>query len=237
MKRRSADVGVTAVADAELQADVMRFVAILALCLVAISTLVEDRPGAAEIPAPIPGPASPAPDSGTAASPPATPDTLPAAGGADRSPPRAAATEVVPLSSLRVPDHGHDHPSLDPAPPPARDQGGLSLRFATDAALLRLAARGDAKVFALAGREALELDLSDGVRFRSSRPPQSYYAMSPGTVPGLLLRAYPGPADPIWGVTLPDRTAADIDAHLARADSGVLVIDSAGRVSLETPDG
>lgn len=235
MKRRSADVGVTAVADAELQADVMRFVAILALCLVAISTLVDDRPGNAEVPAPIPEPASPAPVSGTAASPHATPDTLSAVGGADRSPSRAATTGVVAPSPPPVPAQDHDRPPDDPAPAP--DQAGLSLRFATDAALLRLAARGDVKVFALAGGEALELDLSDGVRFRPARPPQSYYAMSPGTVPGLLLRAYQGPADPTWGVTLPDRTAADIDGHLARADSGVLVIDSAGRVSLETPDG
>lgn len=237
MKRRPVDFSTTAVADAELQADVMRFVAILALCLVAISTLVDgnradpvpDVPTEASIP--------PSPESGTSASPEATPDKLPAPGGADRFPLPAPA-DIRQHSSTRLAD-GQDEPPPEPGPRPAQTPGGedgFSLRFATDAALLRMAARGDARIFVLSGGLTLALDLSDGVDFRPSDPPASYYSMSPETVPGRLRQAYRGTGTAVWGVTLPERTATEIDGYLHRAGSGVLVIDASGRVSLESDD-
>jgi len=239
VNRRTVDSGTTAVADAELQADVLRFVAILALCLVAISTLVDGTRSA--IPESRSAEAVPAPvKNGTSASPEATPETLPAIGGADGSLPTGAPERPAVAAGNSPPDRAAEGTPAPVAPPPIAKrpdpEKGLSLRFATDAALLRMVARGDAQVFVLDGARALALDLSDGVSFRPADPPPSYYAMSPGTVPVLLRSAQPGPADVAWGVTLPGRTTTEIDAYLGRYDSGVLVIDTAGGVSLESGD-
>lgn len=217
----------------------MRFVAILALCLVAISTLVDgsrsaipESPSAETVPAPV--------KNGTSASPEATPETLPAIGGADGSFSTQAPVGPAVTAGNSPPARAAEgtRPPVEPPPHAERPDPdkGLSLRFATDAALLRMVARGDAQVFVLDGSRALALDLSDGVSFRPADPPPSYYAMSPGTVPMLLRRAQPGPGDATWGVTLPGRTTTEIDGYLGRYDSGVLVIDTAGGVSLESGD-
>ncbi len=234
MKRGSDDFSASAVADVELQADVMRFVAILALCLVAISTLVEGQRSAPVPEAPSAVSIRPPSKTGTSASPAAAPEKLSAIGGADRSSPSVPA--AVPRSHPAPSGEVRDEPPTGSQPPPADspEEKGLSLRFATDAALLRMAARGDARVFVLAGVRTVTLDLSDGIEFKAANPPPSYYSMSAGTVPVLLRKAFHGPDDAIWGVTLPDRTAAEIDRHLQQGSSGLLVIDSAGRVSLES---
>jgi len=217
----------------------MRFVAILALCLVAISTLVDgSRSAIPESQSAVAVPASV--ENGTSASPEATPETLPAIGGADGSIPTGAPEGTAVAAGTSPPARAAEGTRRPVGPPPNADrpdpEQGLSLRFATDAALLRMVARGDAQVFVLDGSRALALDLSDGVSFRPADPPPSYYAMSPGTVPVLLRRAQPGPVDVTWGVTLPGRTMTEIDDYLGRYDSGVLVIDTAGGVSLESGD-
>jgi hypothetical protein len=234
MKRHHGNCSATAAADAELQADVMRFVAMLALCLVAVSTLVEGNRAAPvpEVPSTtsMPSPAR----TGTSAPPKATPDRPSAIGGADRSPPVTAEP-----GSAEVDGSPSTTTAVAPVPPPEerpREQDGLSLRFATDSALLRMAARGDARVFVMSGTRTLALDLSDGIDFRPAEPPASYYAMSPGTVPRLLRQAFRGTGNGLWGVTLPERTAAEIDRYLRQSSSGVLVIDAVGRVSLEVED-
>lgn len=214
----------------------MRFVAILALCLVAVSTLVDgSRRAASENASAVSVPT--VVKNGTSASPEATPKTLPAIGGADGSLPIEAPNDPVvaappPQAEVPVQPPGRPPPQTD-QPEPAK---GLSLRFSTDAALLRMVARGDAQVFVLDGPRTLALDLSDGVGFRSADPPSSYYAMSPNTVPALLRRARPGSVDATWGVTLPERTTAKIEEHLGRYDSGVLVIDASGGVGMESGD-
>jgi hypothetical protein len=239
LNRRPADSGATAVADAELQGDVMRFVAILALCLVAISTLVDrGRDAASETRSAVA--VQPLVKNGTSASPEATPETLQAIGGADGSsrteapnvPVTVTAAPLPARPAMPVEPSGRPRAQTDP-PDPAK---GLSLRFATDAALLRMVARGDAEVFVFDGPRTLALDLSDGVGFRAANPPPSYYAMSPATVPALLRTAHGGSVDATWGVTLPEPTTAEIDRYLGRHDSGVLVINAAGGVGLESGD-
>ncbi len=233
MKRWPVEYRATAVADAELQADVMRFVAILALCLVAISTLVDTdreqpepvRPAPVSVPEPV--------RNGTSAPPQATPDHPMAVGGADHSPhPVSPGGREIATSPPEV--------KYEPSSPPAVERPspvqGLSLRFATDAALLRMAARGEAQVFALSEARTLTLDLSDGIDFKPASAPASYYSMSPDTVPALLRAAYHGPGDAQWGVTLPGNTTAAIEEHLGGSASGVLVIDAAGTVTLEPAD-
>lgn len=236
MIRRRAESPLSAVADAELQADVMRFVAILALCLVAVSSLVEGYRASAPpeevtataappMPARIdPGSTAPAPD----------PSPPP-----DREMLRESPTDhqaVNPSAPAQRPADAVSEPVPSPNEQRAAQAPGLTLRFLTDAALLRLVARGGAGVFVQSGTQTFALDLSDGIEFRKSQPPAQFYAMATETVPGVLRANYPGPEGGQWGVTLPAETARSIETFLAASATGELVIDSRGRVSLENSD-
>jgi hypothetical protein len=246
-------------ADAELQADVMRFVAILALCLVGISTLVERAGSAADIRSP-----------GTSDGAPAARVTTP-----------AVVAEPTPMDKLQGPDKpgdvssrntvktepakspsspiglpvvdgagsvpSSDTPGVVPAAPrPASDAGerqttpsgrrGLMLRFESDAALLRMVGRGEAGVFVIAGTRVLALDIRRGVEFNAAPSPARMHVITTDTVPALLRAGFEGPADATWGVTLPGATLDAMRPHIERGDEGVLVIAEDGSVSLETND-
>lgn len=290
--------------DRELEADVMRFVAILALCIVAISTLVDRAPSAEPAPQAelvLPAPAAhtePVPDPTDSPMVPAPPASPPAsasarAGGAvPITPPRAApspasvpapppparAAERVadPVPPIRAPQRlvrlrptrpaaappsnaptpaakdAATPPETAPAPAPTPTasaapaeppvERGFTLRFASDAALLRLVARGSAEVFVFHGPETLKLAYGPaGAAFAPAPGPGQYHAIAATTVPDLLRRAWSevGPADAgvVWGVTLPAATRASLAQLIRNHDSGELVIDERGRVSLEAQDG
>ncbi len=216
--------------DHELEADVMRFVAIIALCIVAISTLVEDvapmrdsgaaaRPPAETTPPMVPAPPASPPASVTARAggvvpitprqnppvppkvsepapePPATvletptsePDRIPEPVAEPRPEPRAAPAEAVPQRAVERPDETVEQP---PEP-------GFVLRFASDAALLRLVARGEAAVFVFDGAETLRLEYGDaGASFAPAPGPARYHAIAAATVPGLLRQALAGERRP-----------------------------------------
>lgn len=245
MSRRLGESGTPLVADAELQADVMRFVAILALCLVAISSLVEGYrsapPETEQSRLTPPRPAVVARSDAQAIAAPATPVVE-----MEMPKPRPKSVDKMPAppSSATEPTPEHlAEPSMQPEAPAQAsrtekpDPGpGLSLRFLTDAALLRLVARGEARVFVFAAGQSLSLDLSDGVAFRPGPAPARIYSMASETVPALLRANYDGPQDATWGVTLPENTRRAIEDSLSRSDRGQLVIDAHGRVSLERSD-
>jgi hypothetical protein len=236
MIRRHADNGGPAVADAELQADVMRFVAILALCLVAISSLVE---GYRLSPPSVQASESPAPPDRHPVEP---AERVPSPGQLEATPRAGLSPDSEPsalLAGVPAPARTAQPPIVEPAPSAPDDTGespGLTLRFLTDAALLRLVARGDAGVFVLAGPESLALDLSDGVSFRPAPAPARFHSMATETVPAVLRAHYSGPHDVTWGVTLPEHTIRAIELHVANSGAGELVIDAQGRVSLERAD-
>jgi hypothetical protein len=123
-----------------------------------------------------------------------------------------------------------------PTPPPTSARRGLSLRFESDAALLRMVGRGEAGVFVLAGRRVFELDTRRGVEFRPAPAPARMHVITPETVPTLLRAEYEGPATATWGVTLPSATLEAMRPFLERGDEGVLVIAADGAVRLETDD-
>lgn len=284
------------IADAELQADVMRFVAILALCLVGISTLAE-RAGS-------PSTGRPAVDASLqresvsdrpeirearrhAHASPATPRHR--AKGDDMRPQRGASPDQGPVT-LPPNDAGEAGPSsgrlpdgpekMEPAPPsfspiglpvvdgvgsiasrvtrtpesadeqtgaravvdestepsPRSTKRGLSLRFESDAALLRMVGRGEAGVFVLAGREVFELDTRSGIEFRPAPAPARMHVITPDTVPALLRAEYDGPTAVTWGVTLPSATLEAMRPYLERGEQGMLVITAGGAVRLEKDD-
>lgn len=250
-----AAVGADRVADAELQADVMRFVAILALCLVGISTLVEragEKPAAqTRAPAPVavapdvseepigPEPrsagervASPPPGPGGKesiktgpVSSPHSPIGLPVVG--DAGSVASIAASAAPINEQRA------HP--EKAPDDRR--GGLTLRFESDAALLRMVGRGEAGVFVMSGQQVVMLDVGGGVEFAPAPAPSRMHVITPATVPALLRGGYHGPPDAIWGVTLPGATLEAMRPFIERGDEGVLVIGGDGSVRLESADG
>jgi hypothetical protein len=272
----------------------MRFVAILALCLVAISTLVDELPPpgpATADAAPLPVAPDPAPADSEARvfetmvpAPPASPPgsaaaraggaepitDLPQSIGAEPQPAAVApparerpASRSVGLDAAgsRPATPAPRTPTAPPratpaapaelpatAPTPAEDspravqRRGFTLRFASDAALLRLVAGGAAQLFVFAGDETLRLGLEpSGPAFTPAAGPSQFHAVDATTVPALLRDALvAGGFDPgavVWGVTLPAATRASLAEMIRAHDGGELVIDQRGRVRLEVDDG
>jgi hypothetical protein len=123
-------------------------------------------------------------------------------------------------------------------PPP--DRRGFTLRFGSDAAMLRLVSRGEAEVFLIDGGKAWQLGFGDaGAQFVQAPAPAQFHAIAADTVPRLLrdaaIRDTPG-ADVVWGVTLPEHTARELAGLLRAHDHGDLIIDSRGRITLEQGD-
>ncbi|MGB5622675.1 MAG: hypothetical protein WBN65_09300 [Gammaproteobacteria bacterium] len=279
--------GASDTAEVELQADVMRFVAILALCLVAISTMVEqassqDTPAAGiaepvSVPSdpvsvttpvsPTPPPTSstrvadagvvtlPVPQSAPAPVPrqkkPATqpprPETLAAAPPSPavvpKPMPRATpVTEPAPEPQPEPESNAEPTPvaEADPTPGPTPEERGFTLRFDSDAAMLRMVSRGEAGVFLIDGARAWRLGFGDlGAQFAEAPPPSRFHAIAAGTVPRLLRDAAtrsPGIREAVWGVTLPNHTSRDLAALLRAHDHGELIIDRRGRVRMESAD-
>ena len=237
---------------ADLQTDVMRFMAILALCLVAIFALVQSIPLAPapegspqvqetsadpakpevafdEIPeAPLATPAAP-PEKGTQAAaeravvltrPKWTPRVTP------REPVEAA--KAIPSVTSAAP----------PATPAEPEQEGFTLRFASDAALMRAVAAHRVGVYAIESAHARRMTVSESrISFWDASMPNSFHEMEPSTVPGAvadaLSRAGAEANDIKWGVTLPGRMKAQLDALMEQHRGGALIINADGEISRE----
>ena len=206
--RRSDDVN----SDESLQSDVMRFMAILSLCLVAIFALVKSAPltSVGEPASLVTIPSEPGP-------PPPGPATRAPVAQLPVNPPRAATEPSVPV-----------------------DRKGFTLRFASGTALKTLMARGEVDVFARVRRDMWRLRLDNGrLRFESTRAPDRFHEMSLETVPAEIVSALRRDAVPrdlgdvTWGVTLPPRVTAQIRRAIDGRDGGSLVIEGDGRVSLD----
>lgn len=279
--------GASDTAEVELQADVMRFVAILALCLVAISTMVEQAASgdsnAAELSTPVPVPSDPVPvttpvsptppptsstrvaDAGvvTLPVPQSAPASVPRQKNPATQPPRPETLAAAPPSPAVVPkplpratpvtepapepqpepeSNAEPTPVAEagPTPGPTPEERGFTLRFDSDAAMLRMVSRGEAGVFLIDGRRAWQLGFGDvGAQFAEAPPPSRFHAIAAATVPRLLRDAAtrsPGIQQAVWGVTLPNHTSRDLAALLRAHDHGELIIDSRGRVRMESGD-
>jgi hypothetical protein len=249
-----------------LHADVMRFMAIIALCLVAIFALVRSLPLnleteiASQGPKPLP-PAEAAPIE-TPAAPPVAQTLRPRAEpvlrprpvvhpptetGDDprRLPvperPREVESAPAPVAQARQPI-GPATPAPPQAPSPARQ--GFSLRFASDEALQAMIADGRVRVFArTADGRWWQSERSRAAYFRSGAAPSRLHDMSANTVPAAMLSALRRDAGGIagtgavrWGVALPPEIEARIISLVDGGGAGLLVIAASGRVSLQPYD-
>jgi len=233
---RDADAG----GAADLQTDIMRFMAILSLCLVAIFALVQSIPLA---PAPE---APPVTDEPSVAPEPATPSNATAAApdhGTAEPLPAPDPTEATPgISPTDVPapvttTDARTEP--EPVDTPLVDEG-FTLRFASDLALTRLVARNEIGLYAVGTDKSLRMNVSRGqFSFWPASVPNQFHEMDARTVPAEVtdaLRrsgALPAAAAVKWGVTLPTGMRRQLDGYLAEHSGGTLVIEPDGTLMLD----
>ncbi len=248
---------------ADLQTDVMRFIAILALCLVAIFALVQSIPlMPTVIEPPAVQPEAPQADlSQTAAPEPAAAEpriieqepppvaeeekplviTRPAPQRVpfERAPPRII-EETTPTQSAEtsVPDEELLEPSVSEPTPPATSPG-FTLRFETDLALTRLVARNEVGLYAITAEKSLRMNVNRGeFGFWAASVPNQFHEMDETTVPDEVLSALRRAgsvksSDVKWGVTLPTKMRQQLNGFLSEYEGGSLVIGVDGSLRRE----
>ena len=216
-----ADVG----GAADLQTDVMRFMAILSLCLVAIFALVQSMPmapSAEPVPAEVPDPvAEPVIEQAQNAAPVAIPE-LPIQ--------TTQAAEATPVTEAVA----------EPIATPLEEPEGFILRFESDAALMRLVSANQVGVYAIEDQRARRMTVSESrISFWDASTPNSFHEMELSTVPLPVVDALArtgADTDKIsWGVTLPGKLMGQLDGLMQDHRGGSLVIGSNGDIRLEAP--
>lgn len=238
---RGADLDGGGVAD--LQTDVMRFMAIISLCLVAIFALVQSIPATPVSPRPAPLKAArtlvppvvevpepideivPEPVVQPAPEPEPTPVSRP-----------APIPEPTPIER-RAPEAAPVQPVVSEPPPAETREEGFTLRFASDTALKALVAREEVGLYAIDGNRAMRLGSDRGrLQFWQASLPKQVHEMDAATVPTDVTRALSrsGANDSVyWGVTLTASLSRQLDRYLGSASSGELVIAADGNMRLE----
>ena len=212
MHRGDADAG----GAADLQTDIMRFMAILALCLVAIFALVQSIPLIPEAPTQSPVAAAPPPlqeaepvvEEPVAQEPVVTPP--PAAEEPAKAMvltrPKWTSTFVprqialsLPVEDAPVPEENLTPekvttPPITPSPTPVtptdRTSSGFSLRFESDHALTRLVAAGKVGLYAIGDGRAQRMTVSESrISFWDASTPNAFHEMETSTVPRPVIDA------------------------------------------------
>ncbi len=217
---------------ADLQTDVMRFMAILALCLVAIFALVQSIP---LMPTPVEPPASAPPEIIEQASPPAKETTPPVI--TRPAPPKPTQLEL-PLPVPAQPELAKPQPAKpEPVSPPVSP--GFTLRFETDLALTRLVARNEVGLYAITPEKSLRMNVNRGeFGFWAASVPNQFHEMDETTVPDDVLSALRRAgsvktSDVKWGVTLPTKMRQQLNGFLSEFEGGSLVIGVDGSLRRE----
>ncbi|MGD8295256.1 MAG: hypothetical protein PVG67_02615 [Desulfobacterales bacterium] len=124
-------------------------------------------------------------------------------------------------------------------PPPEPDQKGFTLRFASDEALETLIKAGKVNFYAIVGKNAWQIKLSNGnPTYIAAKFPRQIYEMETHTVPidykVVFQRqiAVFGRHTLTWGVTLPGSTTDSINQMVTTRKGGNLIITADGEVKL-----
>jgi len=256
MHRGDADAG----GAADLQTDIMRFMAILALCLVAIFALVQSIPLIPEAPAQSPVTAAPPPfqEAEPVAKEPVEQEPVVTQPTAVEEPAKSVlltrpkwtsrrsavsrpTTEAPSREEERLPVKTAAPPT--PAPPPPTSvsdptEKGFSLRFESDHALTRLVAAGKVGLYALGEGRAQRMTVSESrISFWDASTPSAFHEMETSTVPrpviDALARSGINTAGINWGVTLPGKLREQLDALMRDHSGGALIIGLDGELRLE----
>ncbi len=246
---------------ADLQTDVMRFIAILALCLVAIFALVQSLPLMPTVIEPpavqprqadlsqtvAPEPVIAEPKIMEQEPPPQSEEEKPLI--ITRPAPQRIPFERAPLEIIEetiptqavetsVPDEALLEPAVSEPTPPATTQG-FTLRFETDLALTRLVARNEVGLYAITPEKSLRMNVNRGaLSFWAASVPNQFHEMDEATVPDDVLSALRRAgsvkaSDVKWGVTLPPNMRQQLDGFLSEFNGGGLVIGGDGSLRLE----
>ena len=232
---------------ADLQTDIMRFMAILALCLVAIFALVQSIPLAPQSP---PAEPAPAPVQEVQAKPAPAPvaDSEPAPQSAEvvqltrpkwQPRPKPERVEpVAPVTPAPTPLVRQPAPAAPPESPPAEQPVGFTLRFESDLALTRLVAANQVGFYAIADGRAQRMAVSDSrISFWNASTPNAFHEMEATTVPEPVTQALQRSGTESngvnWGVTLPGKLSRQLDTLMRENDGGSLVIGVDGQLRLE----
>jgi hypothetical protein len=243
---RGADMDVGGAAD--LQTDVMRFMAIISLCLVAIFALVQSMPMTppSELtpevqqqllvePLPLPEP-EPEPDQEK--------EQVLQAAKPDPAPEIQQPVKYVTLTRQtgQPKYHATIVPAVEtaaaPIAAPVEEVEGFILRFESDAALMRLVAASQVGVYAIDNNRARRMTVSESrISFWDASLPNSFHEMEISTVPMAVVDALArtGVATDTldWGVTLPGKLKGQLDGLMQEHRGGSLVIGSNGNIRLE----
>ncbi len=241
---------------ADLQTDVMRFMAIISLCLVAIFALVQSIPLT-----PVATPTAPVETSALPEEP--RPDTV-----IDEpfptppvekmvvtrpEPRRIETREEPPVLQRPVPKPVHRKSLSDvqqrpePTPisvspasrEPGNEQRGFTLRFESDDALTRLVARNVVSLYAIGQEKVQRMNIDSGsISFWAASPPGKIHEMDVATVPTSVLAAWRRSngaelAEIEWGVTIPQSMSRQLNRYLTEQSGGSLVISASGALRLE----
>jgi len=222
-----------------LQADVMRFMAIIGFCLVAIFALVRNtdaRPSAPSPEAVVPPKVERVrPPVATIELPMPTPETVP--------PPvfeQSPVPEQPPAPVTTTPAAAPAPAPISANPPPAAEEQGLSLGFTSDADFLRLVGAGTIELFVMDNDATADSILRFDAQhpphgFTPSDAPGQFYELLPGTIPETITNVLArrlgssgtGGAMRMltWGVTLPPALERSIAQHRKQHSHGTLLID------------
>ncbi len=232
---------------ADLQTDIMRFMAILGLCLVAIFSLVQSLPIEAQsaqaedtqtIDAPIAAPATESltavPEPKPEPEPEPEPKTVPV--------PVRSVTLTRPkwVSTFQPATRSEPEPvTEEPSPVADPEAEGFTLRFASDHALTRLVATGQVGFYAMEASRAQRMTVSDSrISFWDASTPNTFHEMEATTVPRAVLdaltRTGADAGSTNWGVTLPGKLSAQLDSLMQQHSGGALVIHADGKLELES---
>ncbi len=227
---------------ADLQTDIMRFMAILALCLVAIFALVQSIPLTPTTPV---EPPLNAIEQRTATVEPRVVEAIAEPTKAPQSATRPAL--AVPAQRTAAPEPTPapaettvSAPESIPAQPTPEQDEGFTLRFSSDHALTRLVARGEVSLYAIAADDAARMTVSGNrYSFWPASVPNQYHEMDQSTVPSAVVAALRrsgsgiDDGDVSWGVTLPTNMRRQLDTYLSNNAGGAIVIESNGNLRLE----
>lgn len=207
-----------------LQADVMRFMAIIAFCLIAMLALVKNLDG-------------PSPEEPQVAE---TVEPMDAAEVAVRQ--VAEAAEAATVAEVPVAIETHEATPVTPRSQKVEKAGkaedeALTFRFASERDFLHLLATDEVQLYASTSTGFARLN--NDFTLTDERPREEVFEVMPHSVPPEIERIFRRAGrDPVYLVDLPPRTRAELRAFLDSIDpgraSGALVIHADGHITHET---
>ena len=223
----------------DLQTDVMRFMAILSLCLVAIFALVQSIPLQPVKPTTTP-PAPITPQRQPVEKEPPAPREV----NLTRPAPAKAAVkdETIVVQRPRAQSKPQAVPKVLPQSTPVESQPvekGFTLRFETDLALTRLVENNAIGLYVISAEKSLRMNIENSeMSFWPASIPGQFHEMDVATVPEHVIAAYGRnqsnqSVESKWGVTLPGGMSRQLNQFLTEHEGGSLIISASGDLRLE----